>query len=224
MLRHYVYAAVAPSRSCQRPFDDQATRRAISFSARAAPDTFGDQPQVSDGSVCQFYCEADDGARERILVVHQCGTVELLWSIALEPTNNGAGPVLPAVEVIRPLLVLADAVETEEYARLSRLYRWNHRFGKVDWDFAMACRTSGGNGQLTWSEIVVAGGSPPRAAGHSGGSFPLNGIGRWSVRRSQGREVVGQFLQQFLIANGYHELGNTVEQTLNAAKPTPHRA
>lgn len=216
MLRLFVYAAVAPSRACPRPLDDQAARRAVAFSQRAAPDAFGDQPDVADGSRSLFFCEDSDGIRERALAVDRTGLVELLWSVELWPDTDGQ-LVLRAVDVVRPLLTLADAIAREEYSELSGLDRSWRRFGRVDWSFAMACAMSGSEGRKTWSRIELPGEQPPRATGHRGGEFPLQGIQAWSISRSAGQAAVGEFLIRLLLANGYHELGETVQATVLAA-------
>jgi hypothetical protein len=217
MVRHFVYAAVAPSRSCARPFDDQAVRRAIAFAGRAAPATFGEQPDISDGSMSLFYREGADGARERALAVRTSGLVELLWSLELHPREEGQ-LVLPASAVLKPLLNLAEAVAGEEYAQVSGLHHRRRRFGKVDWSFMMTCAATLPGGRETWSAIEVPGDPPPRARGQHGGAFPTQGIGMRSVRRSAGHDVVGDFLSSLLVANGYHELGDTVQRTMLAAE------
>lgn len=217
MVRHFVYAAVAPSRSCARLFDDQTVRRAIAFVERSAPGAFGGQPQVSDAAKSLFYREAEDHAREQQLAVHSNGLVELLWSVTLRPAGDEE-LVLDATHVLRPLLLLANAVADREYSELSKLHQRRRRFANVDWAFMITSAANPPGGRETWSAIGVPGEAPPRAAGQRGGEFPAHGVGRRSVKRSDGRAAVADFLTELLVANGYHELGDTVSRTVLAAE------
>jgi hypothetical protein len=217
MARHFVYAAVAPSRSCERPFDDQGVRRAIAFAERAAPGVFGAQAQVSDGAKSLFYLETSDHTRERELAVHNSGLIELLWSVTLAPAREDQ-LVLEATKVVRPLLALTDAIASSEYAELSKLYQRRRALAKVDWSFMMTSAASPPGGRETWSAIAVPGGAPPRATGHLGGEFPAQGVSALSVKRPDGRAAVAEFLTTLLVANGYHELGDSVARTLRAAE------
>lgn len=216
MSRHFVYAAVAPSRSGARPFDDRSVRRAMAFAGRVAPGAFSAEPQISDGHKSLFYTESDDGVRERELAVDRTGLVELLWSVSLRSTPD-EGLLLPATAVVRPLLMLAAAVGTQDYAELSGLHAHRRHFGKVDWSFMMTCAARPNGVRETWSAIEFPGTPPPRAGAQHGGEFPPHGVGWRSLRRSAGRGAVSGFLRELLVANGYHELRDVVARTLAVA-------
>lgn len=128
-----------------------------------------------------------------------------------------------AVAAVTPLVLLADAIDSDESRQLSLLYRWRHLLGNVDWSFALAWRRSSSTGEASWDQIGVLGDTPPRAGGHHGGSFPPEGINVWSARRSAGTAAVKAFLSGVLIANGYYDLGDAVERTVVAATPLGDR-
>lgn len=216
MVRHYVYAAVAPSRCCPRAWDDRSVRRAVAFAERATPRAFSGEPQIADGAKSLFYTQSCDGTRERELAVHRSGLVELLWSITLE-RGLDEQLLLPATAVVEPLLSLADAVATREYTELSGLRQRRRRFSTVDWSFMMTCAATPHGSRETWSAIHLPCLSPPRAAAQRAGEFPAHGTSRLSLRRSAGRDAVSGFLTVLLVANGYHELGDVCMQTIATA-------
>jgi hypothetical protein len=220
MVRHFVYAAVAPSRRCARAWDDQSVRRAMAFADRATPGTFSAEPQISDGYKSLFYTQTSDGTRERELAVYRTGLVELLWSVPLRRAPDEQ-LLLPATAVVGPLLGLADAVATREYAELSGLHHRRRHFVKVDWSFMMTCAASPNGVRETWSAIELPDPRPPRAGAQHGGEFPAHGTGRLSLRRSAGRDAISGFLTELLVANGYHELGDVCTLTLAAADLGP---
>jgi hypothetical protein len=216
MVRHFVYAAVAPSRRCARAWDDQSVRRAMAFAERATPGAFSAEPQISDGYKSLFYTQTSDGTRDRELAVYRTGLVELLWSVPLRRAPDEQ-LLLPATAVVGPLLGLADAVATREYAELSGLHHRRRHFVKVDWSFMMTCAASPNGVRETWSAIELPDPRPPRAGAQHGGEFPAHGTERLSLRRSAGRNAISGFLTELLVANGYHELGDVCAVTLAAA-------
>lgn len=188
----------------------------MAFADRATPGVFSAEPQISDGYKSLFYTQTSDGTRERELAVYRTGLVELLWSVPLRRAPDEQ-LLLPATAVVAPLLGLADAVATREYAELSSLHQRRRRFIKVDWSFMMTCAASPNGVRETWTAIELPDPVPPRAGAQHGGEFPAQGTGRLSLRRSAGRGAINGFLIELLVANGYHELGDVCEHTLAAA-------
>jgi hypothetical protein len=192
----------------------------MAFADRATPGAFSADPQISDGYKSLFYAQTPDGTRERELAIYRTGLVELLWSVPLRRAPDEQ-LLLPATAVVAPLLGLADAVATREYAELSGLHQRRRRFVKVDWSFMMTCAASPNGVRETWTAIELPDARPPRAGAQHGGEFPAHGTGRLSLKRSAGRDAISGFLTELLVANGYHELGDVCAHTLADADRGP---
>jgi hypothetical protein len=218
MRRFYLYAAVAPSRSAAREFDERAVRRAGAFAADAFPGVFEGAPSLADQDTTVFTVRSDDGTDERALYVHRSGLVELLWALtAAQPEGGAEELVLDASEIAALLAHLAAAVGRRPYAEVSRAGRGRRRFARVDWSFNLAPYVSTADGERAWSDLRFAGEAPPRAQ-HQQPAAPPAGFGTQRLRSRRRKlapvKVARVVLGEVLAANGYYEFTAAVEQTV----------
>jgi hypothetical protein len=221
MRRFYLYAAVAPSRSGARAFDEQQVRRAGAFAVDAFPGMFEGAPSLADQDTTVFTVRGDDGADERALYVHRSGLVELLWALtAAQPEGGGEELVLDASEIAAVLAHLAAAVGRRPYAEVSRAGRGRRRFARMDWSVNLAPYVSTADGERAWSALRFAGEAPPRAQHQQPGAPPA-GFGTQRLR-NRGRKlgpvkVARVVLADVAAANGYYEFTAAVEETVTRA-------
>lgn len=221
MRRFYLYAAVAPSRSAARAFDERAVRRAAAFAANAFGGVFDATPSVADQDVTVFTVRGDDGPDERALYVHRSGLVELLWALAVaQPEGGGGELVLDASEIAAVLAHLAAAVGRRPYAEVSRAGRGRRRFARLDWSVNLAPYVSTADGERAWTALRFANAAPPRAQ-HQPPTTPPAGFGAQRLRNRRRKlapvKVARVVLGEVLAANGYYEFTAAVEHTVARA-------
>ena len=149
------------------------------------------------------------------------GRVDLCAVISLEPEPDGRF-VIPVLEILRPIALLADAVSGSAYSRvygktrsgLPRRFDW---FRAVSTDLV---RPEDG-ATVPWSDLEFPGRRPQRAGASQYPFCPPTGyasarLRSWSPRRPIS-ELVALFLDDFLKQNGYHAIGDAVADTIEAA-------
>jgi hypothetical protein len=221
MRRFYLYAAVAPSRSAARAFDERAVRRAAAFAADGFPRVFDAAPSIADQDTAVFTVRGDDGADERALYVHRSGLVELLWALTVEqPEGGGEALALDASEIAAVLADLAAAVGRRPYAEVSRAGRGRRRFARVDWSINLAPYVSTADGERAWTALRFVDEVPPRAQHQQPAASPT-GFGAQRLRNRRRKmvpvKVARVVLGDVLAANGYYEFAAAVEQTVARA-------
>jgi hypothetical protein len=225
MRRFYLYAAVAPSRSAARAFDERAVRRAGAFAADAFPAVFEPPPSIADQDTPVFTVRGDNGADERALYVHRTGLVELLWALTVEQPEGGGGELaLDASEIAAVLARVAGAIGRRPYAEVSRAGRGRRRFARVDWSVNLAPYVSTADGERAWSALRFADAAPPRAQHQQPVAQP-GGFGAQRLRNRRRKlapiKVARVVLGELSAANGYYEFTAAVEQTLARATALP---
>lgn len=222
MVRHYLYIKVAPSRYAPRPSDDLAVDRAQRFVERAFLGVFPREPDTAGPDQVGFAVWDEQRSTHRHAVyVHRSGLVEVLWEMVLEPGARPGEHALDAVELVRPILSLAEGVASDEYAQLSRAGRGRRRFARVDWLLSTTSYASGQDGQIGWDAVAFPASSPPRAANQRPVT-PPGGYGQRTLRSSRRRrkpdDIAAAFMRELLLENGYHSLGDAVDEVVAAAK------
>jgi hypothetical protein len=218
MTRHYLYVALAPSRSATRRADDRSVSRAREFARLALPGVFPDQPSYSDRDLVVF--TAGDGVTgpARRLTVHRTGLVELLWAVDLDDDDGRL--MLPIMDVLQPVLALAAAAATPEYSQLGTLARPWRRLGKLDWWIAVTTDVPTSDGPIAWSGVLFPCDPPARSA-HDRGQMPPGGYGADALRSLRRRKAIDRvprvLLGELLQANGYFEADAVIEHTLAAS-------
>ncbi|MGP0100040.1 MAG: hypothetical protein ACLPUT_00250 [Solirubrobacteraceae bacterium] len=225
MRRFYLYAAVAPSRSAARAFDERAVRRAGAFAADAFAGVFDTTPSITDQDTTLFTVRGDDGADERALYVHRSGLVELLWALTVEqPEGAGEELALDASEIAAVLTRVAGAVGRRPYSELSRAGRGPRRLARVDWAVNLASYVSTADGERAWSALRFADATPLRAQHQQPAARP-GGFGAQRLRNRRRKlapiKVARVVLGELAAANGYYEFTSAVEQTLARAAALP---
>jgi hypothetical protein len=213
MVRYYLYAAVAPSRGSQRPWDDQQVARAQRFAQSFCSAPWTAQPLTADSHVTSFGQKGADSQFERVLYVRSDGLIELNWALRCETTNGRRE--LEAVELARVAAALALAVAGPEYETLCRAGRFNRPVRRTDWMFGVSIAVPGNEGQQPWDALRFPGESPPRA-NDARAHMPQGGYGGdalRSLRRKRApQKVPTGLVRELLAANGYHTVGNIPEE------------
>lgn len=220
MRRFYLLAAVAPSRSAPRAYDDQQVQRAGAFAADAFPGVFATVPSSANRETTVFSVAGQDGAAERVLHVHRTGLVELLWSLGPQRGSGDEDELLLDAEEIATVVVhLARALARRPYGELSRAGRGRRRFARVDWWFNLAAEIDTPEGRRAWTGLTFPAGSPPRA-GQRYPSSPADGYGSEALRgrrRGAPSRAVQALVGEVLATNGYYDFTAALDQTVEQA-------
>jgi hypothetical protein len=217
-----VLVACAPSRSLRPASIDPDL--AIEFIRSSFPGMFPDEPALSlPREGVKFTVSPEGSPSDGFAWAWASGRVDLSAIITLEPGPDGRF-VIPVLEILRPVALLADAVSGPAYSRVygktrTRLPR------RFDWFIAVSTdlvRPSDG-ATVPWSDLEFPGRRPKRAGADQYPFCPPGGYAGSRLRGSNPRrpvsELLALFLDDFLKQNGYHAIGDAVADTIEAAAP-----
>jgi hypothetical protein len=148
------------------------------------------------------------------------GRVDLAVDIQLD-----CGPdqrfMIPLLDVLRPIAMMASAVSGPGYAkvygktrtRLPRRFDW---FIAVSMNFLYPTATT-----TEWDDVTFPGRRPPRAGSGQRTFCPVGGyaaakLQNWKAGSSV-TELLAVFLEDFLKQNGYHDVANAITDAVTAA-------
>ena len=215
-----VLVACAPSRSLRHASIDPDL--AIEFIRSSFPGMFPDEPALSlPREGVKFTVSPEGSPSDGFAWAWASGRVDLSALITLEPRPDGRF-VIPVLEILRPVALLAEAVSGPAYPRVygktrTRLAR------RFDWFIAVSTdlvRPSDG-ATVPWSDLEFPGRRPKRAGASQypfcpPGGYASSRLRGWNPRRSVS-ELLALFLDDFLKQNGYHAIGDAVTDTTEAA-------
>ena len=216
-----VLMACAPSRSLRPASIDPDL--AIEFIRSSFPGMFPDEPALSlPREGVKFTVSPEGSPSDGFAWAWASGRVDLSALITLEPGPDGRF-VIPVLEILRPVALLADAISGPAYSRVygktrTRLPR------RFDWFIAVSTdlvRPSDG-ATVPWSDLEFPGRRPKRAGASQypfcpPGGYASSRLRGWSPRRPIA-ELLALFLDDFLKQNGYHAIGDAVADTIEAAE------
>lgn len=215
-----VLVACAPSRSLRPASIDPDL--AIEFIRSSFPGMFPDEPALSlPREGVKFTVSPEGSPSDGFAWAWASGRVDLSALITLEPEPDGRF-VIPVLDILRPVALLADAVSGPAYSRVygktrTRLPR------RFDWFIAVSTdlvRPSDG-ATVPWSDLEFPGRRPKRAGASQypfcpPGGYASSGLRGWNPQRPVS-ELLALFLDDFLKQNGYHAIGDAVADTTEAA-------
>jgi hypothetical protein len=215
-----VLVACAPSRSLRSASIDPDL--AIPFIQSSFLGMFPDEPALSlPREGVKFTVSPDGSPSEGFAWAWASGRVDLSVLIGLEPGTDGRF-VIPVLEILRPIALLAEAVSGPAYSRVygGTRFRLPRRF---DWFIAVSTdllRPADG-ATVPWNDLEFPGRSPKRAGASQYPFCPPAGyassrLRSWYPRRPVS-ELLALFLDDFLKQNGYHAIGDAVADTIEAA-------
>jgi hypothetical protein len=214
-----VLVACAPSRSIRESSIDPD--RAIPFIRESFPGMFPDEPSLSlPHEGVKFTVSNDDGPSDGYAWAWASGRVDLAVDVQLNG-ELGQRFVIPVLDVLRPIALMADAVSGPGYARVygktrSRLPR------RFDWFIAVSMNFLRPDaGTVEWDDIAFPGRRPPRAGSGQRTFCPVGGYAAAKLRGwkagSSVTDLLAVFLEDFLKQNGYHDVAEAVTDTVTAA-------
>jgi hypothetical protein len=218
-----VLAACAPSRSLRpRNIDPDL---AIPFIRSSFPGLFPDEPAISlPREGVKFTVSPDGSTSAGFAWAWASGRVDLSAVIELEARPDDR-LIVPVLEILRPVALLAKAISSPAYSRVygktrTRLPRWFDWFIAVSTDLVRP----GDGATVPWDDLEFPGRRPQRASASQYPSCPPGGYARsrllnWSPRRPL-PELLAAFLDDFLVQNGYHGAGQAIADTIRAATLT----
>ena len=216
-----VLVACAPSRSLGPASIEPDL--AIEFIRSSFPGMFPDEPALSlPREGVKFTVSPEGSPSDGFAWAWASGRVDLSAIITLEPGPDGRF-VIPVLEILRPVALLAEAVSSPAYSRVygktrTRLPR------RFDWFIAVSTdlvRPSDG-ATIPWSDLEFPGRRPKRAGANQypfcpPGGYASSRLRGWNPRRPVS-ELLALFLDDFLKQNGYHAIGDAVADTIVAAE------
>jgi hypothetical protein len=212
-----VLVACAPSRSLPRTnaIDPDL---AIPFVRESFPDMFPDQPAVSlPQEVVRFSADPDGSSMRGYAQVWPTGRVDLAVDIALD-----SGPdqrfMIPLMEVLRPIALMATAVSGPGYARVFGHTR-SRQPRRFDWFIAVSTTFLRPDAlTVQWDGMTFPGRCPPRAGSTQINFCPTGGYARERLRNwkagSPVSVLLAAFLEDFLKQNGYHDVADAVADVI----------
>jgi hypothetical protein len=215
-----VLVACAPSRSLRPAGIDPDL--AIPFIHSSFPGMFPDEPALSlPREGVKFTVSPEGSPSDGFAWAWASGRVDLSVLISLEPGADGRF-VIPVLEILRPITMLADAVSGPAY---SRVYGKTHLHlpRRFDWFIAVSTdlvRPADG-ATVPWNDLEFPGRRPQRAGASQYPFCPPAGyasarLRNWNPRRPVS-DLLTLFLDDFLKQSGYHAIGDAVADTIEAA-------
>ena len=211
----------APNRSLRRKNINPDA--AIRFAHTNFPKSFPPEPAYSSpGTGVRFDLPEQNDSAEGYAWVHSSGRLDLCLPV---PTNSTDphGVTLDLVDLTKPVLIMLRAVDHGSYDDVfgRRLPLIPRKF-----DFAIVVSTTislGTQGQVSWKDVVFPGRRPPRAGTQQQAHCPSSGyateqLRSWRMRRPS-RELLCLFLTDFLEQNGFHDVGDAIDDTLRQLGP-----
>lgn len=216
-------AACAPSRSLRRTELDPDA--AIHFVRDRFPGIFPDQPAYSSPRDGVRFDLTDGTRSDGYAWVWASGRIDLCLSIQPAPTKDGR-IVLPVLDILRPIALLADAVASPSYTDVFGKPRLFLR-RRFDWFIGVSGElTHLDNCTVSWDDLSFPGRRPERAGTRQHPFCPPTGFAKdqlinWNPRRPVA-DLLAAFLNDFLKTNGYHNLQDAITDTLAAFERTHH--
>jgi len=215
-----VLVACAPSRSLRPSSIDPDL--AIPFILSSFPGMFPNEPALSlPREGVKFTISPDGSPSDGFAWAWASGRVDLSAFISLEPGPDGRF-VIPVLEILHPITLLAEAVSGPAYSRVygKPRFRLPRRF---DWFVAVSTdlvRPADG-ATIPWNDLEFPGHRPRRAGANQYPFCPPAGyassrLRNWNPRRPVS-ELLALFLDDFLKQNGYHAISDAVADTTEAA-------
>jgi hypothetical protein len=211
--------ACAPSRAIRQ--SDIDPDRAIPFIRESFPGMFPDEPSLSlPHEGVKFTVASQSSPSDGFAWVWVGGRVDLAVDIQLD-----CGPdqrfIIPLLDVLRPIAMMASAVSGPGYAKVygktrTRLPR------RFDWFIAvsMTC-THPSAYTMEWDDVAFPGRRPPRAGSGQRTFCPSGGYAAAKLRNwkagSSVAELLAVFLEDFLKQNGYHDVADAITDAVAAA-------
>ena len=211
--------ACAPSRAIHRA--DIDPDRAIPFIRESFPGMFPDEPSLSlPNEGVKFTVARQGTTTDGFAWAWVGGRVDLAVDIRLD-----SGPdqrfVIPLLDVLRPIAMMAAAVSGPGYEKVygktrTRLPR------RFDWFIAVSMTFQHPNAStIEWDDLAFPGRRPPRAGSGQRTYCPPGGYAAANLRNwKAGSSVAGLlalFLEDFLKQNGYHDITDAVTDAVAAA-------
>lgn len=215
-----VLVACAPSRSLRPASIDPDL--AIQFIHASFPGMFPDEPAQSlPREGVKFTVSPDGRTPDGFAWAWASGRVDLSAVISMEPGPDGRF-VIPVLEILRPITLMAQAVASPAHSRLYGKTRFHVR-RRFDWFIAMSTelvRPADG-GTVPWSDLEFPGRRPRRAGADQypfcpPGGYASSRLRNWNPRRPVS-ELLALFLDDLLKQNGYHAIDDAVADTIEAA-------
>jgi len=214
-----VLVACAPSRAIRESGIDPD--RAIPFVRESFPAMFPDEPSMSlPQEGVKFTVSTSGSPGDGYAWTWGSGRVDLAVDVVLD-CDASQRFVIPLLDVLRPIALMANAVSGPGYAKLygttrTRLARRFDWFIAVSMNFLRpdACTTE-------WDDIAFPGRRPPRAGSGQRTFCPVVGYAAAKLRNwkagSSVADLLAVFLEDFLKQNGYHDVADAVSDAVTAA-------
>jgi hypothetical protein len=136
------------------------------------------------------------------------------------PRIDDGRVVVPVLEILRPISVLAGVIRTPEYSRVFGQQRLPRR--RFDWFIGVSPSIVLAADGITrpWTDLQFPGRVARRAGTNQQPFCPADGYAKsaltsWDPHRPI-KELLRAFLEDFLHQNGYHDCDGAIEDTLNA--------
>lgn len=211
--RFAIRVTCAPNRSLGRAELDPDV--AIRFVHEAFPGIYADRPEHSSSrSGVRFLPREGPGN----IWVWRSGRIDLEWY--LPPGDGGNLPRMDAIELLRPVALIASAVSHPRYVQLfgRRFQRHRRRF---DWFIVVSptLRENATSESRPWAEVVFPVPAPPRAGSNQTPFSPVDGFASSALRdwkpAARVRQALALFLEDYLKVNGYHDVSPAVDGTVD---------
>jgi hypothetical protein len=214
-----VLVACAPSRAIRRSGIDPD--RAIPFIRESFPGMFPDEaslslPQEGVEFTVSSYGDPGDG----YAWAWASGRVDLAVNVQLDG-EPGQRFVIPVLEVLRPIALMANAVSGPGYTKVygTTRTRLAHRF---DWFITVSMNFRRPDAcTMEWDDIAFPGRRPSRAGSGQRTFCPVGGYAAAKLRDwkagSSVANLLVMFLEDFLKQNGYHDIADAVTDSVTAA-------
>jgi hypothetical protein len=218
-------AACAPSRSLRDAEIDPDA--AIRYVRDRFPGIFPNQPAYSSPREGVRFDLTDGTRSDGYAWVWATGRVDLCLGIEPAPATDGQ-IVLPILDILRPLALLASAVASPAYTDIFGKPRFFLR-RRFDWFIGVGGElTRSDHGTVSWDDLSFPGRRPERAGTRQHPFCPPTGFARdqltnWNPRRPV-TDLLAAFLNDYLKTNGYHHVDNAITDTLAAFEQADHGA
>jgi len=217
--------ACAPSRAIRE--SDIDPDRAIRFVRESFPGMFPEEPSLSlPREGVKFTVGSQGSPSDGYAWAWANGRVDLAVDIQLD-CDPDQRFVIPLVDVLRPIAMMAAAVSGPGYSKVygktrSRLPR------RFDWFIAVSMNFTHPSAlTVEWDDVAFPGRRPPRAGSGQRAFCPVGGYAAAKLRDwkagSSAEDLLAVFLEDFLKQNGYHDVADAITDSV-AAATTPQVA
>jgi len=212
----YAMAVVAPSRQVRRPMAPSDLAEAATEWVRAAwPGTLDGTVNISVPELVRFEARGHDGEIDLSVEARPSGLVETRTRVP--PHERKDGVYLDLVDVLRPVVTLARAIEQPPLRHVCRRRR-------LDWHVNLSSHDARGEGSTHWAGLILPGSTTTQRASNAYPVTPQRGFAPgpltgWRRRRSV-LELMVLVAKDLLMHTGYHSFGDApVEAARQALAP-----